>query len=275
GGLRPSGRRHGRRRLGAGGRRLRDRRALRHAGAPEPRRDRGRHAVPAGVPGRRHVAHPQRRHHGPDGRPLRRRRGRAVRAALRQARPLRGHVPALGRQDLRDRGDAMRPRLALVAALAAAVAVAACGGGTGGDGVDYEAVDLVTGEEVSVADLAGRPALLVSWATWCTECDEVLAGLQGFAESPAADGVEVVAVNLDASDAGGAIEAKVDEHGLTTTLWRDRRNEFKRAFGALGVPTTVVLDRDGAVAATFPGAVDLTGEEVAAALAEARGDGAP
>lgn len=165
----------------------------------------------------------------------------------------------------------MRRRLALVAALAAAVALAACGGGTGGDGVDYEAVDLVTGEEVSVADLAGRPALLVSWATWCTECDEVLAGLQGFAESPAADGVEVVAVNLDASDAGGAIEAKVDEHGLTTTLWRDRRNEFKRAFGALGVPTTVVLDRDGAVAATFPGAVDLTGEEVAAALAEARG----
>src|SRR5690606_1823043 len=135
-------------------------------------------------------------------------------------RPLRGHVPALGRQDLRDRGDAMRRRLALVLALAAAVALAACGGGTGGDGVDYEAVDLVTGEEVSVADLAGRPALLVSWATWCTECDEVLAGLQEFAESPAADGVEVVAVNLDASDAGGAVEAKVDEHDLTTTLWR-------------------------------------------------------
>ncbi|MFO7279125.1 MAG: TlpA disulfide reductase family protein [Thermoanaerobacterales bacterium] len=167
----------------------------------------------------------------------------------------------------------MRRRLALVLALAAAVALAACGGGTGGDGVDYEAVDLVTGEEVSVADLAGRPALLVSWATWCTECDEVLAGLQEFAESPAADGVEVVAVNLDASDAGGAVEAKVDEHDLTTTLWRDRRNEFKRAFGALGVPTTVVLDRDGAVTATFPGAVDLTGEEVTAALAAARGDG--
>jgi len=167
----------------------------------------------------------------------------------------------------------MRRLLALAVALLAASAgtLAACGG-DGGGGVAYEARDLVTGEDVSVADLAGRPVLLVSWATWCAECDEVLAGLQAFADSPAAEEIAVVAVNLDASDADGAIEAKVERHGLTTALWRDRRNEFKRAFGALGVPTAVVLDRGGAVTATFPGATDLAGDDVAAAL-EAAGAG--
>ena len=62
----------------------------------------------------------------------------------------------------------------------------------------------------------------------------------------------------------------IDDHGLTTGLWRDRRNEFKREFGALGVPTSVVIDADGAVVASFPGAVDFAGEDVSRALDTAR-----
>jgi thiol-disulfide isomerase/thioredoxin len=161
-------------------------------------------------------------------------------------------------------------RRALVAVVAAVALTLATGcGGTSGDATSYGAVDMSTGDDVSVDDLRGRPVLLVSWATWCAECDELLGGLQAFAESPAADGVEVVAVNLDASDTD-EIDAKIDAHGLTTGLWRDRRNEFKSAFGALGVPTSVVVDVDGAVVASFPGAVDFGGEDVSRALDSAR-----
>ncbi len=161
--------------------------------------------------------------------------------------------------------------LAMAVALAVAVAVlvgAGCGAGGGAPG--YAAVTLDGGEEVSVADLRGRPALLVSWATWCRECDEELAGLQEFAASPAADGVQVVAVNIDAAEVDDEIAAKVERHGLTVQLWRDRQNRFRSAFGALGVPTTVVLDADGTVVGTFPGAVDFDADEVLAALDRAR-----
>jgi thioredoxin-like negative regulator of GroEL len=161
-------------------------------------------------------------------------------------------------------------RRTLVMVLAAVLALAAgCGGSSGGDAASYRATDMGTGEDVSVEDLQGRPILLVSWATWCAECDELLGGLQAFTDSPAAEGVEVVAVNLDASDTA-EIDAKIDEHGLTTGLWRDRRNEFKSEFGALGVPTSVVIDVDGAVVASFPGAVDFAGEDVTRALDTAR-----
>lgn len=160
-------------------------------------------------------------------------------------------------------------RLALAALVAVPALVAGCGGG--GDGaVDYTATDMATGEEVSVDDLRGRPALLVSWATWCRECDEELDGLAAFAGSPEAEGIEIVAVNLDAAEVTDEIEAKIERHGLTTTLWRDRRNEFKRAFGALGVPTTVLLDAEGTVAGVFPGAVDFADDEVLDALAAVR-----
>jgi len=149
-------------------------------------------------------------------------------------------------------------------ALAGAVVLAACG--SEGDGSSYTATDMVSGEEVSVDSLEGRPALLVSWTTWCTECDEELAGLAAFADSPEAEGIEIVAVNLDAAHVEDEIDAKVSQHGLTTMLWRDRRNEFRSAFGAIGVPTTVLLDAEGEVAGTFPGAVDFEDAEVLEAL---------
>lgn len=149
----------------------------------------------------------------------------------------------------------------------------ACGAGS--RSVDYRAVEMTSGGEVTLATLAGRPVVLTSWATWCAECDELLSGLQAFAESPAAAGVEIVAVNLDAADNTAEIDAKITDHELSTVLWRDRRNEFRAAFGALGVPTSVVLDRRGEVVATFPGAVDFAGDDFTRALDTARGaDGA-
>ena len=58
-------------------------------------------------------------------------------------------------------------------------------------------------------------------------------GLQEFSSSEDAKGLEVVAVNLDAASVDDEIDAKIERHGLSTQLWRDRRNEFKRV---LGVP---------------------------------------
>lgn len=161
------------------------------------------------------------------------------------------------------------PILTLVVMLVSLVALSACGGG-GSGGADYQVADLATGEPVSAADLRGQPALLVSWATWCRECDEELAGLQEFANSEASNGLRIVAVNLDAADVEDEIQSKINRHRLTVELWRDRRNEFKRTFGALGVPTTVLLDAEGNVAGTFPGAIDFDDRDVLAAIEEVR-----
>jgi peroxiredoxin len=162
-------------------------------------------------------------------------------------------------------------RLGLLLALVTmAAALAACGGGEGSSAVSYTATQLASGEKVSVDSLRGKPALLVSWATWCNECDKELAGLQAFANSPEAEGVHIVAVNLDAANVDEQIQAKIDRHGLSVDLWRDKRNDFKRTFGALGVPTTVLLDRDGKLAGTFPGAVGFDNADIVAALQATR-----
>lgn len=141
-----------------------------------------------------------------------------------------------------------------------------CGSTTGP--VSYVVADLTTGEEVSLASLTGDPTLLVSWATWCRECDEELARLQAFAESEQAEGLNIVAVNLDAAHVDDEVWDKVNRHGLTVTLWRDQRNNFRSTFGALGVPTTVLVDATGEVVGTFPGAVDFDDTAILDALAK-------
>lgn len=172
----------------------------------------------------------------------------------------------------------MNTRRRIVRNVAAAVVVvatlltAACGSDAAEEGGSvYSAVELRTGEPVSVESLRGEPALLVSWATWCRECDEELAGLQEFASSEFAEGLRIVAVNLDAANVDDEIDAKIERHGLTVELWRDKRNGFKRSFSALGVPTTVLLDADGEVVRTFPGAIDFEQDDVLEAIDRVRG----
>jgi thiol-disulfide isomerase/thioredoxin len=162
----------------------------------------------------------------------------------------------------------------LLAAVLGLGLLVACGAG-GHARPAYAAEDLRSGEPVSLAQFDGEPILLVSWTTWCTECDELLSGLAAFAGSPAAEGIAVVAVNLDAASVEDEIDAKLARHEVDAVLWRDRRNEFRRVFGAPGVPTAVVIGSNGEVGGVFPGAVEFADGPVAVALDDVRGVPAP
>lgn len=158
----------------------------------------------------------------------------------------------------------------LLAVTVLLVAATGCGSASPDHAVGYTAADMATGKTISIDTLRGRPAVLVSWATWCRECDAELTALQAFATSPNAKNLQIVAVNLDAADVQAEIDAKIERHGLSVELWRDRRNQFKRTFGALGVPTAVVLDARGVVVGTFPGATPFDNGELLAAIRTAR-----
>lgn len=156
-----------------------------------------------------------------------------------------------------------------VGLLAMALIAGGCAGDRG-DASEYSATELRSGDPVTVETMRGDAVVLVSWATWCRECDAELTRLQAFADSAEADGLQVIAVNIDAADVEEEIDEKITRNGLEVTLWRDRRNDFRRSFGALGVPTTVLLDREGVVAGTFPGGADFESPELAAALEQVK-----
>ena len=118
----------------------------------------------------------------------------------------------------------------------------------------------------SLADYVGRGLVVNLWATWCVPCVAEMPELQALARAVAAEGIDVLPLS---SDRGGAevvrrfyAAQKID--ALPVLL--DPRGEAARAWGARGLPTTLVIDRQGREQARVEGAIDWASAAVVAAL---------
>ena len=132
----------------------------------------------------------------------------------------------------------------------------------------YSAHDLRTGRPVSTAALRGHPVLLVSWATWCAECRTELPAIEAYHEHGAPKDLRIVLVNVNNTNNHDEISDAVTRYHLTMPIWRDPDNDFEGHFGTVGVPTAVLLDRQGRFVRVFPGAINPSGTELAKALAQ-------
>lgn len=103
------------------------------------------------------------------------------------------------------------------------------------------------GKTGSPADHRGKVVLVNFWASWCKPCVEELPLLQKTHEEMQAQGGLVLGV--DSRDLTKKGLAMVDRYDLTFPNLRDRDAELAREYGHTGLPETVILDRDGRVAA--------------------------
>jgi thiol-disulfide isomerase/thioredoxin len=180
------------------------------------------------------------------------------------------------------RARAARKRLLAVTLTASlALTLTACstgqtrsGGDTGyvaGDGstviipvADRKAAPALTGlrtldsEDFSVADLDGQVIALNVWASWCAPCRAEAAALQNVHDDLGPSGFTVLGVNTRDDD--DAARAFVRRFGLTYPSVVDRDGSalllgFNTVVPRLFTPTTVVIDRQGRVAAWALGEV--------------------
>ncbi len=90
--------------------------------------------------------------------------------------------------------------------------------------------------------------------------------LQRLSEAEARRGIAVVGVNEGESPQRA--RAFADSLGIRFPIWVDGAQRYGRTYNALGLPTTVILDRQGLVIRAFDG--PLTLDEMRAAVAEVR-----
>lgn len=158
----------------------------------------------------------------------------------------------------------------VIAAATAVLALAGCAAARSSGPVEYEARSFADEEvQVSLEELRGRPALLFSWATWCAPCKEELPELERLWRQRRGEGLLVVAVNINASGVDGAARRMARSLGLTMPLWSDRANRFTAVFDGVGVPMTVLVDRDGRALAVWHGATDFDDKDVKDAIESA------
>jgi thiol-disulfide isomerase/thioredoxin len=121
------------------------------------------------------------------------------------------------------------------------------------------------GFDVSLERYRGSIVVMNLWASWCPPCRAEMPDLQRLAVADRARGVVVVGVNEGESAQRAAEFA--GSLGISFPIWIDAGQRYGRTYAALGLPTTVILDRHGIVFRGFDGA--LTFDQMRAAAGAA------
>jgi thiol-disulfide isomerase/thioredoxin len=114
----------------------------------------------------------------------------------------------------------------------------------------FDAVDL-SGKRWTWEAMRGRVVLIDFWATWCGPCIVELPHLKAAYADYHDRGFEIVGVSLD-HGSRKSFEKGCAEHGIAWPQIWDGQGwdaELARRFHIRGVPTPVLLDRDGNIAA--------------------------
>lgn len=114
------------------------------------------------------------------------------------------------------------------------------------------------GKVHTLAEFAGKGLVVNLWATWCAPCVAEMPALNGLAKAVAGDGILVLPLS---SDIGGAeaVRKFYASHDITALkIWLDPKGATMQAWGARGLPTTLIIDRKGREQGRIEGAVAWT-----------------
>jgi thiol-disulfide isomerase/thioredoxin len=101
------------------------------------------------------------------------------------------------------------------------------------------------GTERMPGDFAGKVVLLNIWATWCTPCRAEMPTLDRLQAQLGGPEFAVVALSIDRG-AKRAVETFYMETNVQhLDIYLDPSSKAARGLGALGLPTTLLIDRDG------------------------------
>lgn len=101
------------------------------------------------------------------------------------------------------------------------------------------------GVTISLADLRGKPAVLVFWSSWCHICKEEAPLINALAAEYESRGVRVLGINI--RDSAARTEGGIRDFGIRYPVARDTDASVAHAYQVTGTPTIVFLDRDGVV----------------------------
>jgi len=172
-----------------------------------------------------------------------------------------------------------RRRVAVAGVVALAAAVAAVATFLGGDppvedsvAIEGAAPDFdlprvgAPQERVTLAGTAGKPLVVNFWASWCVPCRKEMPALQAAAERLAG---QVRFLGINHQDGAIAAADFEDDVGVTYPSGHDPDGGVARAYGVLGLPTTVLVDASGRIVARKLG--EVTEDELADLLVDAFG----
>ena len=119
-----------------------------------------------------------------------------------------------------------------------------------------------SGRKLALADFKGKVVLLNVWATWCSPCRQEMPTLDRLQSKLGGRDFEVVALSIDreGTDVVRKFFAEIGVRSLA--LYIDPTMEAQSKLELIGVPTTLLIDRDGREVARHTGIAEWDRPEV-------------
>ncbi|WP_376087124.1 TlpA family protein disulfide reductase [Roseomonas sp. CCTCC AB2023176] len=129
------------------------------------------------------------------------------------------------------------------------------------------------GARTDLSAFAGKGVLLNLWATWCAPCVAEMPALDRAATALEPEGIVVLPLSSDRGGKG-QVEPFYGRVGIRHLgIWLDERAAATRALGARGLPTTILIGRDGRERARLEGAAEWDSAEMLDAVRRLCGAG--
>ena len=108
----------------------------------------------------------------------------------------------------------------------------------------------------------GRVVVMNLWASWCPPCRAEMPDLQRLYNAYRSR--DVVVLGVDQGESGSRAAAFAQSLGIHYPILIDQQQQYGRVYAALGMPTTIIVNRDGVVVHGFDGA--LSYDQMVAAI---------
>jgi thiol-disulfide isomerase/thioredoxin len=129
-----------------------------------------------------------------------------------------------------------------------------------------------TGSDTNLAKWRGKVVLLNLWATWCAPCRKEMPALADLQKQLGSDDFEVVALSIDRKGLAASAAFLKETGADTLGLYIDETSNALHSLQALGLPVTVLIDRQGHEIGRLLGPAEWSSDEaialIKAAIAE-------
>lgn len=122
------------------------------------------------------------------------------------------------------------------------------------------------GKELKLTSFKGRVVLLNLWATWCAPCRKEMPSLDRLQKELGSDAFEVVALAVDRTGLEAAGKFLADIKVTNLKLYADPTTRSGSALKAVGMPTTILIDKEGREVGRLSGPAEWDSEAAKALI---------
>ena len=112
--------------------------------------------------------------------------------------------------------------------------------------------------QLNLEDYKGNLILLNFWATWCAPCKEEMPSLDSLYEKKNLDNLKIFAINVGQDNLENSKNFFQDLKIKNLKIYFDSPVTLAKKFGLRGIPTSILLNKDGLEFARIVGSINFS-----------------